>query len=118
MKKWVIVLSSFLIIASGVMLPSCSTEDATDGLLVVRVMDTNGGLIVGEQVFLATSYENLKAKNYIGNKWTDNEGEVLFPGLVPAYYWYDTEHWEDYGAVQVYAGIEHFVTLWVNTPQP
>jgi hypothetical protein len=38
--------------------------------------------------------------------------------LSPTMYWYDTADWEDFGAAQVYAGIEHFVILWVNTPQP
>jgi hypothetical protein len=38
--------------------------------------------------------------------------------LSPTVYWYDTADWEDFGAAQVYAGIEHFVILWVNTPQP
>lgn len=111
-------MSGLLFFASIVMLPSCSTDEATVGILVIKVMDTNGDVIVGEQVYLATSYQNLKAGNYIGNLWTDQDGEVLFMDLPPAFFWYDTENWEDYGAVQVYAGIEHFVILWVNTPQP
>ncbi|MBN1199132.1 MAG: hypothetical protein JXA23_07255 [Bacteroidales bacterium] len=118
MKKLFIILSGFLFFATSVMLPSCSSEEATVGLLVIRVMDSNGNLLVGEQVYLATSYENLKAGNYITNQWTDEDGEVLFLNLPPIYYWYDTEHWEDYGAVQVWAGIEQYVILWVNTPQP
>ncbi|MFH1297888.1 MAG: hypothetical protein ABIJ04_11570 [Bacteroidota bacterium] len=118
MKKWFVLLSGILLFASIVMLPSCSSEEATVGILVIKVMDTNGNVVVGEQVYLATSYQNLQTGNYIGNKWTDQNGEVLFMDLTPIYYWYDTEHWEDYGAVQVYAGIEHFVILWVNTPQP
>lgn len=118
MKKLFIILSGFLFFASIVMLPSCSSEEATVGILVIRVMDTDGNLIVGEQVYLATSHQNMKSGNYISNQWTDEDGEVLFMSLPPFYYWYDTENWEDYGAVQTYAGIEQFVTLWVNTPKP
>ncbi len=118
MKKLFILLSGFLFFVSIVMLPSCSSEEATVGILVIKVMDTDGNIVIGEQVYIATSYQNLKAGNYVSNQWTDQDGTVLFMDLTPVVYWYDTEHWEDYGAVQVYAGIEQFVTLWVNTPQP
>lgn len=118
MKKWFILLSGILFFASIVILPSCSSDEATVGILVITVMDMDGNLIEGEQVYLATSHENLKEGIYISNQWTGPLGSVLFMDLPPIVYWYDTEHWEDYGAVQVYAGIEQFVTLWVNTPQP
>lgn len=118
MKKLVILMSGLLLFTSLVILPSCSSEDATEGILVIRVMDSKGKLLVGEQVYLAISYQNLQAGKYISNKWTNQEGEVLFQDLPPIIYWYDTEHWEDYGAVQVYAGIDVHVILWVNTPQP
>jgi len=119
MKKLFIGLTGLLLFSTIVMLPSCTPDDrVTVGILVIKVMDTNGNLLVGEQVFLATSYQDLQAGRYITNQWTDDKGEVLFMDLTPIDYWYDTEHWEDYGAVQVYAGIEQFVTLWVNTPQP
>jgi len=107
-----------LLFGNLVLFPSCKVENPTTGILVIRVMDTNGELVVGEQVFLATSHENLKNGIYYATAWTDLDGEVLFMDLNPIYYWYDTEHWEDYGATQVYAGIEHYVILWVNTPQP
>ncbi|TSA25733.1 MAG: carboxypeptidase regulatory-like domain-containing protein [Bacteroidetes bacterium] len=118
MKKWIVLFSGFLLFASIVLFPSCSTKEATTGLLIIKVMDSNGEVVVGEQVYLATSYQNLQSGTYIGNKWTDQNGNVLFTDLVPGVYWYDTEHWEDYGAVQVYAGFDHMVILWVNTPQP
>lgn len=99
-------------------LPSCSTEQPTHGILVVTVMDANGNVLPYEQVFLASSYQNLRNEEYLMTGWTDEKGEVLFMNLLPAFYWYDTQHWEDYGAAQVWAGIEHYVILWVNTPQP
>lgn len=118
MKKWFIVLSGLLFFASATLLPSCSSDEATVGILVVKVIDSDGNPLVGEQVMLATSYQDMINGNYSGSKWTDQDGEVLFMNLPPLYFWYDTEHWEDWGAVQVYAGIEQFVTLRVNTPQP
>jgi len=118
MKKLVILLSGLLFFASIIILPSCNSEEVTVGILVVKVIDADGNPLANELLMLASSYENLKAANYTGSKWTDQDGEVLFMDLTPGYYWYDTEHWEDWGAVQTYAGIEIFVTLQVNTPQP
>lgn len=118
MKKSFVVLTGLFLMMTIVFLPSCSTEEPVTGILVIKVMDSNGDIIVNEQVMIAASFEDLMAGNYLGNKWTDINGEVLFMDLPPLFYWYDTEHWEDYGAAQVYAGIEHFVILWVNTPQP
>ncbi|MBE0646682.1 MAG: hypothetical protein IH596_02740 [Bacteroidales bacterium] len=118
MRKLFVLMSGLLLLGSLVILPSCSSEDATVGILVIQVMTSDGNVLVGEPVYLATSYQNLQSKNYVASGWTDQYGEVLFMDLTPLEYWYDTEHWEDYGAVQTYAGIEQFVTLWVNTPQP
>ena len=118
MKKWFILLSGILIFVSFTLLPSCNSEEPILGLLVIRVIDAEGNSVPDEQVFLATSYENMVDGNYFSTKWTEPDGEVLFLDLPPTYYWIDTEHWEDWSAVQTYAGIEIFVTLRVNTPQP
>lgn len=118
MKKLLVLLSGLFLMTVIVFMPSCSTEEPTAGILVIKVMDSNGDIIVNEQVMLAASFQDLQEGNYLGNAWTDLNGEVLFMDLAPRFYWYDTENWEDYGAAQVYAGIEHFVILWVNTPQP
>ncbi len=118
MKKWFILLSGVLIFGSLAFFPSCDMEEPTVGILVITVVDSNGNIVTDEQVFLATSYQDLQTGNWFISKYTDFRGEVFFMDLQPIYYWYDTEHWEDYGGAQVYAGIEHLVTLWVNTPQP
>ena len=118
MKKWFILLSGILIFGSLSFSPSCNVEQPTMGILTITVIDSNGNIIPDEQVFLATSYQDLQKGNYFKSKYTDFRGEVFFMDLQPIYYWYDTEHWEDYGGAQVYAGIEHLVTLVVNTPQP
>jgi len=118
MKKWIIVTISLLLFTLAATLPSCTEDQPTDGILVIQVVDTNGVAIIGEQVYLATSLANLQNGIYISNNWTNDNGVVWFSNLLPLHYWYDTEHWEDYGGAQVWAGIEHIVTLRVNTPQP
>jgi hypothetical protein len=116
MKRILTGILAILVTAGLLITPSCTTEDPTTGILVITVMNEFGELIVGEEVFLATSYQNLKNKIYVVSAWTDDTGEAFFANLAPGYYWYDTANWEDYGATQVYAGIEHYVILWVNTP--
>ena len=119
MKTWKSILFTVLLFSSMVIIPSCSTyEDPTTGILTITVMTTTGEVVVGEEVFLATSYQNLQAGIYVARGWTDIDGQIWFADLLPMVYWYDTVDWEDYGASQVYAGIEHYVILWVNTPQP
>jgi hypothetical protein len=119
MKTLKSVLISVLFISGLAMIPACSTdEDPTTGILNITVMDSFGNVVVDEQVFLATSLVNLQSGNYYATGWTNLNGSVTFMELPPTVYWYDTADWEDFGAAQVYAGIEHFVILWVNTPQP
>ena len=118
MKKWTALVAIILLVGVMPVFTGCDAEDPVDGLLVITVMDENNNRIPYEQVFLATSYENLKAGIYEYNGWTDENGQVTFLFLPPKYYYYDTEHWEDYGSTLVYAGLEHYVILYVNTPQP
>jgi len=118
MKKWIFLFLGVALAGSLTFLPSCTTEQPTTGILVIQVVDTNGYAIASEQVYLATSLQNLKSGNYFTEQWTNEKGIVVFSDLLPLNYWYDTRDWEDYGAAQVWAGIEHIVTLTVNTPQP
>ena len=118
MRKWFTVFLSVIVFGGLTLMPSCKVEEPTSGILVITVMDSYGNLVTGEQVYIATSYQNLQTGHYYARGWTDELGEVLFMDLPPVYFWYDTEHWEDYGATQVYVGFEHYVILWVNTPQP
>jgi len=118
MKKWFIYVSGFFIFTCTAMLPSCSTNESVIGILVIKVIDADENPVVAEQVFLALTYEQMKTKDYFASSWTNKDGNATFIDLTPLYYWYDTEHWEDWGAIQVYAGIEQLITLRVNTPQP
>lgn len=118
MKKLFALMTGVLLFSSILILPSCNSEEPTIGILVISVIDTTNTPVANEQVYLAASYEDMIAKNYLGSKWTNQEGIVTFINLPPLIYWYDTEHFENWGAIQVYAGIEQLVTLRVNTTQP
>jgi hypothetical protein len=36
--------------------------------------------------------------------------------LIPGYYWFGVPGWKNFGAVQVYAGIDQYVYLLLNAP--
>ena len=116
MKK---ILSIFAgILMTGLILfPGCAEEKITWGTLSVTVLDFYTGLpINNEQVYLATSFTNMKQGIYFRDAWTNALGTVYFTNLSPLVYYYDTKNWQDWGAAQVYAGYDHYVYLFVNTP--
>jgi hypothetical protein len=118
MMRSKLLLMVGLILFSGLILtPSCTVTDPTFGTLTVTVYDPVTGIIVAdEEVYLATSLDNLKAGIYLKTGWTGSKGSIYFGDLPPAFYYFDTARWEDYGAAQVYAGIDQYVILYVNTP--
>ena len=85
-------------------------------MLTLRVLNPDIGPVPWETVYLATSLENLQAHAYAEQLVTNEDGYAKFDSLAPGVYWYDTEHWEDFGAVGVYLGIDTKAVLWVNTP--
>jgi hypothetical protein len=97
---------------------SCTVEQPSTGILVINVVDSNGVSLKDQQVFLAKSLSDLEKGNYISNKWTDSKGIVYYSDLLPLHYWYGTEYWVEYGGAQVWAGIEHIVTLRVVHNKP
>ncbi|MEI7981142.1 MAG: hypothetical protein WCI71_05785 [Bacteroidota bacterium] len=115
--KTKLLFFSTVMIALFFAISSCTSPNPTVGTLTITVYNpSSGALIVGEQVYLATSLTNLKQGIYIRTAWTNNFGLVYFGDLTPGFYFYDTEHWEDYGATQLYAGLDFYVHLYVNTP--
>lgn len=103
-----------LLVSSSVLwITACADEDETTGGITITVVDRYGVPIVGEAVYLAKSIGALSDGNYYGIYYTDAEGKVKIVELPPHYYWYDTEHYDIYGAAQVHAGIMTFVTLYV-----
>ncbi|MCX6284890.1 MAG: hypothetical protein NTW31_11730 [Bacteroidetes bacterium] len=115
-KSFFMVLSaitfSWLMLFSG-----CSSKNPSTGTLTVIVYDYMTNTVVpNELVYLATSYQNLRNHVWINSLYTDANGRVYFHDLTPIITYYDTEHWENYGATQVYAGIDETAILYVNNP--
>jgi len=108
-----------VIFLSGVFfLFSCKGKEATTGTLSITAMTTNGVLPTNPPVtiYLATSKSNLDNKIYVSTGYLNSGGSIIFRDLLPKYYWYKVEGWDDYGASDVYAGIDESVILWLNSP--
>ena len=117
MKKNVHFVVAVLLMCHLIFLPSCFPADPTAGSLTVKVLDFYTGTpVINEKVYLATSYANMQRGIYFTTAYTDLNGSAFFPEILPAIYWYDTEEWEDWGAVQTYAGIDQYAYLYVNDP--
>jgi len=117
MKAKIMFVNLFLVFAGIVNLSSCTTvPDPTFGTLTITVYNSiTDEIIQGEQIFLATSLSNLKQGIYLKNAWTNEKGMVFFGELAPGYYFFDAENWEDYGASNIYAGVDYNVHLYVNS---
>jgi hypothetical protein len=118
MKRNSLLIITSLLVAGALWLASCSDKEPEVGMLTINVINPQSGPVPWEWVYLATSLENLQNKVYADQAQTTEQGWVKFDTLTPGIYWYDTEHWEDYGAVGVYLGIDTRAVLWVNTPGP
>jgi len=118
MKKIVPAIFALMLISITFISPSCTPKDPTVGSLSVYVLDFYTGFpVANEQVYLATSYINMQKGGYYAVTWTDLTGRAYFGDLPPAYYWFDTYDWQDWGAVQTYAGHDQYVYLYVNVSQ-
>lgn len=116
MKRNAIFLVTFLTLTFTLFLGSCSKNDPESGMLTLQVMRPNFGVVPWENVYIATSLENLQARYYMDSCMTNENGYAKFDTLAPGMYWYDTQHWEDYGAMEIYLGIDTHAILWVNSP--
>jgi hypothetical protein len=116
MKKTIGVLFSLAFLSTMVFFPSCNTKDATVGILHLTVIDSIGTPLSSQMVALSKSRENGIQGIYSNTGWTDAAGYVTFINLPPGYYWYGVPGYKDYGAVEVYAGLDQYVYLTVNTP--
>jgi len=103
---------SWLILFSG-----CTSKNPETGTITIMVVDYVTNLPVPNQLtYIATSYQNLRNHIWINSLYTDANGKAFFHDLVPIIVYYDTEQWENYGAMQVYAGIDQTAILYVNNP--
>jgi len=116
MKRFAILIFTFFVVNVTLFMGSCSKNDPQSGMLTLQVMSPVSGVVPWENVYIATSLENLQARYYLDSCLTNEDGYAKFDTLSPGIYWYDTQHWEDYGAVEIYLGIDTHAILWVNTP--
>ena len=116
MKKTIVILFSLAFLSTMVFFPSCNTKEATTGNLHLTVIDSVGTPLSSMMSTIATSRQNEIMGNYSNTGWTDASGNVTFINLPPGYYWYGVPGWKNYGAVQVYAGLDQYVFLMLNVP--
>jgi hypothetical protein len=108
----------FVVLLAGMFFfVSCTEEKATTGSLTVVAMDSTGSYVPNIQINLAKSVDELKNHTYITKDWTNEKGAVIFHDLLPGYYWFSTDGWDDYGSARVFTGIDHYVVLWLNNPE-
>jgi hypothetical protein len=115
MRRIAIIITALLITVAG-MLVSCTKEVQEPGMLTLRVLNPQIGPVQWEKVYIATSLPNLMGHIYVQETMTSDSGYAKFDTLAPGMYWYGTEHWADYGAVDVFFNIDIHAILWVNTP--
>jgi hypothetical protein len=117
MYRKIIVLLAVFISAGLVFSTSCTEPPPDKGSLGIKVLRASDGLPVqSELIYISRSYQDLENKIHLDSNWTDSNGFFRFRQKNPGFYWYDTQHWEDYGAAEVLNGIDADVILWVNTP--
>lgn len=116
MKRFSVILLAILLGTVSTIFISCTKEQKTPGMLTIQVIGPNFTPVPWEKVYLATSLENLRQHSYLQEAMTSENGYAKFDTLTPGVYWFDTEHWEDYGAVEVYFNIDFHTILYVNTP--
>jgi hypothetical protein len=120
MKRTFPVFLALIFLSGAFFFFSCKAKEVTIGTLSVTTM-TKGGIIsinTPTAIYLATSKANLDNKIYQNTGWLDTNGSKIFRDLLPTYYWYKVEGWDDYGAAEVYAGVDASVILWLNSPSP
>jgi len=82
------------------LLSSCKGKDPTIGTLTITVMTKDGSISgVTDSNLLATSKE-ISITRICSLRLLDSNNPDL-PRLLPTYYWYRVEGWDDYGAAEV-----------------
>jgi len=118
MKRKFTVFLALILFSSAFFLFSCKGKIASTGTLSVTAMTKDGAPSPSAPpaIYLATSKENMDNKIYESSGWLDANGSKIFRDLLPKYYWYRVEGWNDVGASAVYAGFDESVILWLNSP--
>ena len=118
MKRSFAVFLALILLFGAFFFPSCKGKEATVGTLSITVRTSTGVVSTANPVaiYLATSKDNLDNKVYVATGWLSGNGSYIFRDLAPRFYWYQADGWNDYGATDVYAGIDESVILWLNSP--
>ncbi len=118
MKRTIPVFLALILLSGAVFFFSCKGKEATMGTLTITAMtkDSLGSVPTPMAIYIATSKENLDNNIYQASGWLNANMSKIFRDLLPTYYWYRVEGWDDYGAAEVYAGVDVSVILWLNSP--
>ena len=118
MKRKFPVFLALILLSGAFFLFSCKGKVSNFGTLSITVMtkDTLTSGITSLQIFIASSKQNLDSQVYVSSGWLSGSGSYIFRDLAPGYYWYRVQGWNDYGAAEVFAGVDASVILWLNSP--
>jgi hypothetical protein len=116
MKKKLLFLITLILFCGIMVTPSCKTEDPTFGTLTITVFDpATGAVMPNLKINIAKSLAELQSGTFFRSSWTDSKGQVYFGDLAPAYYYYGADGFDDFGALQIYAGNDFNVHFYPNT---
>jgi hypothetical protein len=118
MKRTFPVFLALILLSGAFFFFSCKAKVSATGTLSITARTATGGIPASTPVpiYIATSKENLDNTIYQSSGWLDANRSTIFRDLLPAYYWYRVEGWDDYGAAEVFAGVDASVILWLNSP--
>jgi len=118
MKRTIPVFLALMLLSGAFFFCSCKGKVASTGTLSITAMTKEGNVSSNNPIaiYLATSKESLDNHIYEASGWLDGNESKIFRDLLPKYYWYRIEGWDDYGAAEVFAGVDASVILWLNSP--
>ena len=117
MKRKFSVFLALILISGTFLFISCKDKAPIVGNLTVTAKTTSTGVsLMDTPIYLATSKEDLDNQVYAINSTLDANGIRQFRDLVPKYYWYKVQGWDDIGAVEVFAGTDESVIIYLNSP--
>ncbi len=118
MKRTILSFLALVLLSGAFFMSSCKSKEPTTGTLSITAMTKDGVLSISTAapIYLATSKQNMDNKIYVSSGWLDGNGSKIFRDLLPQYYWYRVEGWDDCGAAEVYAGVDSSVILFLYSP--
>ena len=106
----------FLMIPGLFLFYSCADKPATLGNLTITAIAPDTVALSSLTVVMATSQDKFNSGSYGYYGTLNSSGSHQFRDLAPGYYWYRIEGWDDYGAAEVYAGVDGSVIIHLDSP--